>query len=174
MKLENTEQMTHYQCNMASMILLGKWLDYLRENDLYDNTRIIIASDHGRSIGLYHVIMNGIDAGYQLQDGAKEDVMYYNPLLMVKDFNSKDFAVDNTFMTNADVPTLAFSDVIQDPVNPFTGKRINSDMKNNEEQYAMYTDWRIEENNGNAYSDPVRLVLRNHYLFDPANWIVEE
>ena len=174
MKLENTEQMTHYQCNMASMILLGKWLDYLRENDLYDNTRIIIASDHGRSIGLYHVIMNGIDAGYQLQDGAKEDVMYYNPLLMVKDFNSKDFAVDNTFMTNADVPTLAFSDVIQDPVNPFTGKRINSDMKNNEEQYAMYSDWRIEENNGNTYSDPVRLVLRNHYLFDPANWIVEE
>lgn len=174
MKLETAEQMAHYQGNMASMLLLANWLDYLRENGLYDNTRIIIVSDHGRSIGLYYAIMDGVENGYYPEDGAKEDIMYYNPLLMVKDFNSSSFVTDNAFMTNADVPTIAFSDLIENPVNPFTGNAINSDMKNNDEQYAMYTDWRIEENNGNTYSDPVRLTLKNHYMFDPANWVVGE
>ena len=40
-------KMTHYQCNMAAMIQLGNWLDHLREIGVYDNTRIIIVSDHG-------------------------------------------------------------------------------------------------------------------------------
>lgn len=43
-------QVRHYQINMASMIQLGKWLDYLKEKGVYDNTRIIIVSDHGRDL----------------------------------------------------------------------------------------------------------------------------
>ena len=172
--LKTAEQMVHYQGNMAAFIMIGNWLDYLRENDLYDNTRIIIASDHGRSIGLYHVIMDGVEEGYQLEDSAKEDVMYYNPLLMVKDFNSKELKTDNSFMTNADVPVIAFAEVVDNPVNPFTNMTINSDMKENNEQYAMYTDWRVEENNGNTFSDPVRLTLLNHYMFNADNWVVEK
>ncbi|MCL2094410.1 MAG: YidC/Oxa1 family membrane protein insertase [Treponema sp.] len=40
----------HYHVNMASFLLLGKWFGYLRNAGVYDNTRIIIASDHGWSI----------------------------------------------------------------------------------------------------------------------------
>ena len=32
-------------------------------------------------------------------------------------------------MTNADTPTLAFKDVIENPVNPFTGKAVSSESK---------------------------------------------
>jgi hypothetical protein len=32
-------------------------------------------------------------------------------------------------MTNADVPTIAFKNVIENPVNPFTGNLINSSLK---------------------------------------------
>ena len=81
---------------------------------------------------------------------------------------------DNTFMTNADVPTIAFSGVVDDPVNPFTGNWINSDMKDNDEQYAMYTEWQVTINNGNTFSDPKRITLSNHYVFEPDNWTVEE
>ena len=35
------------------------------------------------------------------------DVEFFYPLLMVKDFDSKEFKVSDEFMTNADVPTLA-------------------------------------------------------------------
>lgn len=32
---------------MAAMLRLGEWFDYLREEGVYDNTRIILVSDHG-------------------------------------------------------------------------------------------------------------------------------
>ena len=34
----------------------------------------------------------------------------------------------------------------------------------------MLTDWRIAENHGNRYSDPVRLTLRNENVLDESNW----
>ena len=50
LKVENTLQMSHYQTNMAALIQLGKWFDYLRENGVYDNTKIILVADHGRDV----------------------------------------------------------------------------------------------------------------------------
>ena len=45
LKMETDLQVIHYQSNMAAMIQLGNWFDYLRENGVYDNTRIIVVSD---------------------------------------------------------------------------------------------------------------------------------
>ena len=51
--MENERQVTHYQSNMAAMLQLGRWFDYLRENGVYDNTRIIVMSDHGGTMGQF-------------------------------------------------------------------------------------------------------------------------
>ena len=83
-----------------------------------------------------------------------------------------EFTVDSTFMTIADLPSEAMRGLIENPVNPFTGNPINEDAKNEEEQYVMLTDWRIAENHGNLFTDPVRLVLKNQNLFDVSNWEV--
>ena len=48
--VSNELQMSHYHTNMSAILRLGEWLDYLRANDVYDNTRIIIVSDHGRGL----------------------------------------------------------------------------------------------------------------------------
>ena len=54
--------------------------------------------------------------------------MRYNPLLMVKDFDAEgDVKTDPTFMTNADTPVLAMKDLIENPVNPFTGNPLVMD-----------------------------------------------
>jgi len=108
----------HYHVNMAAMILLGNWFDYLRENGLYDNTRIILVSDHGTHNGLLDET-----------DDLTTDIDYYLPLLMVKDFNAKGFTTSDAFMTNADVPTLSFEGLVESPVNPYTGNPINSSYK---------------------------------------------
>ena len=68
--------MIHYQTNMAAMLQLGKWFDYMRENGVYDNTRIILVSDHGKDLNQ--------DNSFKLADGT--DKALYYPLLMVKDF----------------------------------------------------------------------------------------
>lgn len=113
----------HYHVNMCAFIQLGKWFDYLRKEGIYDNTRIILVADHGYFLGQFEdMIIND-----------ELDVEAVNPLLMVKDFNSTEFTTDDSFMTTGDVPTLAMQDVIEDPVNPFTGNAISSDDKYNKD-----------------------------------------
>ncbi|MBQ6464935.1 MAG: membrane protein insertase YidC [Oscillospiraceae bacterium] len=135
-------QMEHYQVNMAALIQIGRWLDYLRENDVYDNTRIIIAADHGCEL-------LQLEALYRPEIGL--DVMAVNPLLLVKDFDSETFTTDNSFMTNADVPTLAVAGTIDDPVNPFTGKPVTNEAKSGEQLILYGTEHRPEYNNGSVF-----------------------
>lgn len=145
MNFTTRKQIKHYQCNVASLLQLGKWMDYLRENGVYDNTKIIIVSDHGKDLDFLFGdhITDGMDKIPSAENRIIfEDIMAYKPLLLVKDFNSKELTTDNTFMTNADTPTIAFQGLIADPVNPFTGNKINSDAKDTKEHHiAGTTTW---------------------------------
>lgn len=160
LKVETQTQVIHYHANMATLIQLGKWFDYLRENGVYDNTKIILVSDHGQSTN-------------QLEDlfVAGRDMALFFPLFMVKDFDSKEFVTSDEFMTHADVPSLATKDLIENPVNPFTGKPINSDAKNADEHYIIdSTDWNVGINNGNTFMPSRWVRLRNHNIWDKNNW----
>ena len=50
LNLSDNAKVTHYHINMATFIKLGEWFDYLREEGVYDNTRIILVADHGIGI----------------------------------------------------------------------------------------------------------------------------
>ena len=145
LKMETGVQIGHYHANMAAMIQLGKWFDYMRANGVYDNTRIILVSDHGASLAHSEDL--------QVAQGERTiDMAGCYPLLMVKDFGSEGFVTSDTFMTNADVPTLAADGIIENPVNPFTGKPINSDEKTAHDQYIMTSgEWDVSINNGNTF-----------------------
>jgi hypothetical protein len=110
-----------YHVNAASYILLAKWFDYLRDQGVWDNTRIIITSDHGEG-GLTHPGWTSFQNNH---------VLPYNALLLFKDFGASGvLQTDNNFMTNADVPFLALGNIVENPVNPFTGKALTQDKEN--------------------------------------------
>ena len=49
-------------------------------------------------------------------------------MLLFKDFNaSGKLTEDDTFMTNTDTPSLLLKGLVENPVNPFTGKIIPLD-----------------------------------------------
>ena len=161
--LSNEMQITHYHANMASFLMLAKWFDYLRKNDLYDNTRIILVSDHGWHLGFYPDLVK--TAG-----NSESDMMILQCLMMVKDFDSKGFTVDQRFMTNADTPTLAMDGLIENPVNPFTGNPITDKMKYAGEQHATYSfDFSVAKNNGYAFI-PCKWFSVHDDVRDPDNW----
>ena len=163
LKIETTEHMAHYHANMASLIQLGKWFDFMRENGVYDNTRIILVADHGRDLGQFDELL------HDNKDPAK-DAQLYNPLLMVKDFGSQEFTTSDEFMTNADVPTLSLEGLIESPVNPFTNKEINSDAKTARKQHVIVSmDWNIAEHPENTYL-PARWATVSDNIFDKNNW----
>ncbi len=150
LKLETEMQVMHYHINMAAMARLGEWFDYLRENDVFDNTRIIIVSDHGQS--LFKDVIS-----YTSELTGKEEVLdtkAYNCTLLVKDFNSKDFTIDNTFGTNADTPAYATENLISEPRNPNTGNlitRYTNQMPHKPVTMIFTNEYDIYTNNGNKF-----------------------
>jgi len=150
-----------YHVNAATLRQLGNWLEDLKNEGVYDNTRIIIVSDHG------HPVQTPV-----FQDFANNALRYalFNPLLMVKDFDASGLLVeDDSFMTNADAAIFALEGLGIPMVNPFTGedmkKWIQKDVVsvvqggganftgnqiqiNYDESYTVRNDIRIESNWG--------------------------
>ena len=140
--LEDTAfRRTHYYACMAAMRQIGLWFDYLRENGIYDNTRIIIVSDHGFGLGQFGEMYT--------EDGF--DTEWFDPILMVKDFNSDGFQVSEEFMTHADVPALCTDGLIMEAVNPFSGKDLTKNDKENGVIVFHTGRWGVNDNNGNKF-----------------------
>lgn len=113
-----------YKIDTVSLIQIGRFADFLRENGIYDNTRIVVVSDHG--IGGDKSMYNGTPSF----DGYSKDRL--NPVLLVKDFYASSngtVQADDKFMTNADVPAIVLKGIVEAPKNPFTDTPINEDYK---------------------------------------------
>ena len=160
MKMTNDHQINHYHVNMAAFKKLGEWFDYLRANGVYDNTRIILVSDHGDDLGQFD------------KKSGNVDLEFYMPLLMVKDFNAKGFKTSEEFMTNADTPALAMSGLIDNPVNPFTGNKIDTSAKNGPQTVFYSDNINVDINNGNTFQ-PGSWYTVNGDPRDPASWKYE-
>jgi hypothetical protein len=153
----------YYHVNMAAFLLLEKWFAFLKENNAYDNTRIIITADHGRNLALAE--SNNII----LPDG--NYVTQYNALLMVKDFNAEGpVKTDYRFMTQADVPVLALEGIVHNPRNPFTGNMVQAD-KNNGATITTSSKFYPTSHGKYHFKMNSHEWLHVHTnIFDPANW----
>jgi len=153
----------NYPANAAALKRLGTWFEYLKRNAVYDNTRIIIASDHGADVD------SGIFSHSDNIPFARE---IYNPLLMVKDFDDNfSLKTDNSFMTNADVPSLSFKDIIENPINPFTNNPVNDTPKQEIMYITTSVKWMPYEHNANTF----RIASNEWYtvhsdIFNDNNW----
>ena len=130
------------------------------EHDVYDNTRIIIVADHGWDL---------FQSDALLKDQWNSLDRYY-PLLMVKDFNSINYNVSDEFMTNADVPVIATRGIIENPINPFTGKHLDNNEKYDHEQFVIISwEFDVAKNNGTAFL-PARWYAVKDNIWDKNNW----
>ena len=76
-------------------------------------------------------------------------------------------------MTNADTPTIAFRDTVENPINPFTGKEISSEAKNTENHYiAQPGDNTIEDydNDLRQYYNITWIGFKGDDTFDMSAW----
>jgi hypothetical protein len=156
-------QQSLYHANNAVYLRIGAWFDELKKNGVYDNTRIIIVSDHG----------SNLDAKITDTDIAfpNERRETYNPVLLFKDFNAHGkLKTDNTFMTNADVPVLALSGIAE-LVNPFTGKALTENHKKDGVYIIMNSIGQPDHLNRNTFKikDDDWLFVKDN-IFDAANW----
>lgn len=107
-----------YSSMVGIILRFTNFIDFLKKNEIYDNTKIIIVSDHGmsRDTGTF-------DNKTQNFPFNKDNM---TATLLVKDFSSRGkLKKDYTFMTNADTPALALKDIDGNALNPFTKKPLD-------------------------------------------------
>ena len=163
--MENYLQIAHYQINMASFLQLGTWFDYLREHGVYDNTRIILVSDHGYDVRHLDLTIPNCP------DPSLSDVELYMPLLLVKDFYAEDFQISDDFMTIADVPTFACNEIIENAVNPYSGYSILQPQAKQMVFVLGSNESKIQTNNGNTFLPGIWFSVHDD-VRNVENWVV--
>jgi len=140
-----------YNTQVAVLQCYAKLFDWLKENEMYDNTRIIIVSDHGAYI----------DTG----KFEKSDTPFIKDVvtasLIVKDFNDRSPSKDGvhlnkdfTFMTNADTPAIATQGIIEKAKNPFTGQEYKVENKDDYVKISLPEAESTRNRNNTLYSIP--------------------
>lgn len=158
-----------FHAMIASFCRLAEWFDYLKENGVYDNTKIIIVSDHGSYQNM--PVFSEQNKNLKLP----RNIEWFNPVLMVKDYNSYgNLKIDRSFMTQADVPAIAFEGAVSNPVNPFTNKKIRTlslSEKNEKAKISFSKANKVlaTENNGFIISDDEWYSVKDS-IFDTENW----
>jgi YidC/Oxa1 family membrane protein insertase len=109
-----------YENNKWTIETLATWIEWMQENEVYDNTKIIILSDHGPHWNHYKGgIDNEMPITYNPNLKADKNVSVgLYPLLLVKDFRkSGPLTTDMRFMSNSDA-----IDIIFERENPTVGE----------------------------------------------------
>ena len=172
LQTDSYDLMRHYESNAAAYIMLGEYFDYLRQEGVWDNTRIIIAADHGTMN--YDVAFFGNETAI----GDNSGMEAFNPVLMVKDFGSSGFVTSEDLMVNADIPYIATQGIIDNAVNPFTGNPLITHEDCGMPLYIF--DSNDSNVGGNASDGPYALRFTpdawygfdGERVFDPGSWFV--
>lgn len=151
-----------YQVNVASLLRIGLWLDTLKKEGVYENTRIIMVSDHGYS---------SFNPRFKDFGGLAGLAASFNALLMEKDFGSKGSLVtNNDFMTTADTPLLALEDLGISYINPFTGNDIRQTVDKNE-VHSYMGNWSPANHGEYAFTfDYGSSLSIKDSVFEVGNW----
>lgn len=154
---KNEVSVRHFYANVASMNILIEFIQYLKENNVYDNTKIILVSDHGR------------DVNTTVFEDKLKFVSWYNALLIYKDFNSRgNIQIDTNFMTIADVPYIAVKH-IPNIKNIFNNNIITNSYKTNGIDIIQLNSFDITKQFYNRYNFNVFYNVRDN-IFDINNW----
>ena len=155
-----------YQVNAATLLTLGNFFRWLKENGMYDNTRIIIVSDHGTGgdTNLYN----------DLPKSLRQDVSALNTILMFKDFNAREeFSVSGDFMTNGDTLFFAKQDIGLADINPFTGTVLR---QNHDEAVTCVSEGveayhKVDREKNSQFPDEILEWYAVHTdIFNPEDW----
>lgn len=157
--------LTYLHVGLATCAQLSKWFDYLRQNGVYDNTRIVIVSDHGFPL---------LEKEHKIFSNPQLP-LFCNSVLLVKDFNSTgSLKKDNTFMTNADAFFFAKEGLGLSEKNPYTGKTFVQNKKNGVNVCLLplrnvVGEYIVEHSQFEIIKDEAWHVSDN--IFEEKNWI---
>ncbi|HCX99592.1 MAG TPA: hypothetical protein DG754_05575 [Bacteroidales bacterium] len=151
-----------YENGVWTIDQLIAWFDWMKQNGVYDNTRIVVVSDHGTHWRRFDKEIE-IDIPFRNYGENTLPLNYMldlNPMLLVKDFGSQgSLREDWQFMSNADAIEMALCDTISNDF-PQDSDRILP---------AFVSWWTKDMPSSNAFSLEHKYMVRKS-IFDANNW----
>jgi hypothetical protein len=161
-----------YENNKWIIENLCKWFNWMKENEVYDNTKIVVVSDHGTHWKRFNRELD-IDNPFQNVDDETVPLNYMldlNPLIMVKDFNSNQpFSEDWQFMSNMDAIDIAVGtlDPGRDTVGALDPAR--DSVPDGRVLPAFVSWWTRDMNDRSQFSLEHKYIVKDN-IFDADNW----
>lgn len=149
----------------CSLLLVGKYMQFLKQQGVYDNTRIVVASDHGIVGRVADTSTRAIAGGTQGNEYVRT-----RSLLLVKPRGATGpLQVSETFLPNAEVPRIVCED-IGGCVNPYLANRpIATDGRDDPFQVSL-VPWQFNAQKSTAFVIEAQYELRGKDPYDAKGW----
>jgi hypothetical protein len=153
----------------ARCTLLGvaDYLDFLKSAGVYDNTRIVIVSDHG-------IVGDVEDTSARAVAGGTQQNLFVRTrsLLLVKDAGAVGaLRISDQFMPNAEVPRIV-CEQIGGCVNPYLNDRPIEARGRDDPFYVSLVPWQFSLQNHTSFVINEQYVLKGKDPFDAKGWVV--
>ena len=148
--------------NRWALETFSKWIQWMKDNDVYDNTMIIFVSDHGIPWSFYE---GDVEIKLPIKNMDEKVVsmstmINLNPVLLVKDYNQKgEIQIDDRLMSNVDMNSIIF-----DKVNV-----TNSPIDNNRKIKTFVTYWAKNIDKRTQFIYNTSYEVKGN-VFDVNNW----
>jgi len=162
---ETTEE--HFYVNYLAHESCAKFFKFLKDNNCWDNSRIIIIGDHGRDPMRTRDMKFIADFA---NTGFSPDASI--PLIMMKDFNSEGtLKKDYTFMTLADIPALTTKNLSSElQKNPFSGKDFLETENKTVVKIITAGNWHANHQLKSTQFEDAEWAFVKENVYVPSNW----
>ena len=158
----------HVYVEAFSLNAIAKWIKWLKDSSIYDNTMIVLVSDHGASDSRSLSTSFNLDVKGEYKIGTNQGYPGSpHGLLMVKDFhNNAPFSVSKKQMSSADVPSIVCSVIDGCQHIP------NDPRYSNRErviEHSTIVNWSPKRHPKNKYNEATRYRISGS-MFNKENW----
>lgn len=160
------ESLQHANAAECSLSIVAQYLRHLREAGVYDNTTVVVVSDHGVQGA------NIQDRSTRAVEGGTTSNLYVRSrsLLLVKERGATGpLRTSETFLPNAEVPRIVCQ-TIGGCVNPYLGNKPIDVMGRNDPFVVSFVPWQFTAQRPDAFVIRQQYVLTGKDPFNVKNW----
>lgn len=156
----------HANTARCALNLVADYLDYLKREGVYENTTILIGSDHG-------IVGDVLDNSRRAVAGGTTENRYVRlrPLMMVKKSGaSGSLKVSEQFMPNAEGPAILCED-IGGCINPYLASKSIAALGRDDPFFVSIVPWQFSAQKPDAFVFREQLVLKGKDPLSSKAWI---
>lgn len=151
----------------CALLLVADYIDFLKRSDVYDNTKIVVVSDHG-------IVGNVEDKSSRAVAGGttSNDYVRTRSVLLVKPIGATGpLRVSEDFMPNAEVPRIVCEDV-GGCVNPYLADKPIDTAGRDDPFRVFVVPWQFRAQNTDSFVIRRELELRGKDPYAASGWHV--